>query len=205
MRDSQHTRQRIIDAARDLFHERGFHATGVAEIRERAGVLSGTLYHFFPSKAAVLDAVLDWYSLNLDPIVIDPAKAQTADPLERVFAVLAGYRQFIEITRFDRGCPIGNLALELGDTLPGIRAKVVANFEQWIDRIRGFLDAATDRLPPHIDRRALAQFVLTVMEGGIMQARAQRSLEPFDAGIALLRDYFDRLLAAERTRVKGDA
>jgi hypothetical protein len=38
------------------------------------------------------------------------------------------------------------------------------------------------------------------MEGGVMQARAYESLEPFDASVAMLRDYFERLLAAGRTQ-----
>jgi len=41
------------------------------------------------------------------------------------------------------------------------------------------------------------RFVLTVMEGGVMQSRAQQSLEPFDAGISSLRTYF-YLLTGER-------
>ena len=45
---------------------------------------------------------------------------------------------------------------------------------------------------------ALAQMILTVMEGGVMQSRTHRSLEAFDAGVALLRDYLDRLQNAAK-------
>jgi len=38
-----------------------------------------------------------------------------------------------------------------------------------------------------------AMLVLTVMEGGVMQSRTHRTLEAFDAGTAMLRDYFTRL------------
>jgi hypothetical protein len=41
-----------------------------------------------------------------------------------------------------------------------------------------------NRLPADLDGKALAQFVLTTMEGGVMQARAHRSLEPFDASVS---------------------
>ncbi|MCH9003139.1 MAG: TetR/AcrR family transcriptional regulator, partial [Planctomycetes bacterium] len=46
----------------------------------------------------------------------------------------------------------------------------------------------------------LATFILTVMEGGVMQARAHRSLEPFDASVAMLKDYLDRLSATAAER-----
>ena len=48
--------------------------------------------------------------------------------------------------------------------------------------------------------RALAEFVLTTMEGGVMQARTHRSLETFDACVKQLRNYFDHLFAAARGR-----
>ena len=47
-------------------------------------------------------------------------------------------------------------------------------------------------LPADLDRHTLAQFVLTTMEGGVMQARPHRDLKPFDAGVNFLR-HFDRL------------
>ena len=49
-----------------------------------------------------------------------------------------------------------------------------------------------------MDRGKLSKFVLTVMEGGVMQARAHGSIEPFDACVEQLRDYFDRLMATAK-------
>jgi len=55
------TRQRLVETAVFLFWENGYAATGVAEILARAKVNSGSFYHFFKSKEALLLAVLDWY------------------------------------------------------------------------------------------------------------------------------------------------
>ncbi len=52
------TRTALLGAARELFAERGFAATGRDEIAERAGVTRGALYHHFESKEAVLRAVV---------------------------------------------------------------------------------------------------------------------------------------------------
>jgi hypothetical protein len=93
------------------------------------------------------------------------------------------------------GCPIGNLALELSDSHPQIRELLHRNFENWLDVVGGWLDAAAERLPADVDRRELARFVLTTMEGGIMQARASGNLDQFDQSVAHLRRYVDLLLA----------
>jgi TetR/AcrR family transcriptional repressor of nem operon len=194
--DQPNTKERIVNAAMRLFHDQGFHATGMAEILKAAEVGSGSFYHFFATKEAVLLAVLDKYVELLQPAVIQPAFALTVDPVERIFAVLAGYRQAIVATSFKFGCPIGNLALEVAAQRPEVAQKIATNFTNWCSAIEGCLDAAADRLPDDLDRSAMARFVLNVMEGGVMQARAHRSVEPYDVSVAMLRDYFNRLIAA---------
>jgi TetR/AcrR family transcriptional repressor of nem operon len=189
------TKERIIATAMRLFHQQGYASTGMAEILEEAHANSGSLYHFFKTKEDLLLAVLDHYSQLLYPVVIDPAFATTDDAIGRIFSVLAGYREMLKATGCTRGCPIGNLALELADSRPLVREKISQNFAGWCAAIKKCLDEAGDRLPTDLDRDRLARFVLTVMEGGIMQARGHRDIKPYDESVAQLRDYFDRLLA----------
>ena len=188
------TKQRLIDTAMRLFHERGYSATGVAAILKEAGVRSGSFYHFFGSKESLLIAVLEKYVELLFPAVMTPAFSQTEDPIERIFAVLAGYRQMLLGAEFSLGCPVGNLALEMSTGHCEVRDLVLLNFRNWCSAIEKCLQQAADRLPLDLDFKRMSQFVLTVMEGGIMQARAQQGIEPFDASVQVLRDYFDRLL-----------
>ena len=60
------------------------------------------------------------------------------------------------------------------------------------------LEAAGRRLPGETDRRALAQFVLTAMEGGVMQARTHRDVAYFDRAVAQLRAHFELLEQAAK-------
>lgn len=203
MSSGQDTRTRILEVARRLFHEQGFNGTGISTILREAKVNAGSLYHFFPSKEALLVGVLEHYLDLLRPMVMDPVENMDSDPIGRVFALLAFYRQGMEMTNCRMGCPVGNLALEVGDEYPQVRALIDRNFNNWIAAVKTWLDAAGDRLPPDIDREQLARFVLTVMEGGIMQARAADSLEPYDASVAQLRAYFGVL--GERARLMKDA
>jgi AcrR family transcriptional regulator len=188
------TRDRLVEAARALFWEHGFTATGIAQILEAADARSGSLYHFFPTKEDLLLAVLEWYRENLGPAVVEPVFARVSDPIERIFGVLDGYRQGLLATGFARGCPIGNLALELADSHPAARELLAVNFTGWRAAIERCLADAAGRLPASLDREALALFVLTTMEGAVMLARAYRSVDPYDAAVTQLRHYFDRLL-----------
>lgn len=146
----------------------------------------------------MLLAVLDRYVELLHPAVMGPVFERVRDPIERVFAVLDGYRQMLVRTGCKMGCPIGNLALEMSERSEAVRHRIAKNFDGWRAAIRQCLVDAGDRLPAELDRDAFATFVLTVMEGAIMQARAQRSLEPFDVSVAQLRDFAERLSGAGR-------
>ena len=187
------TKTRILEAARRLFHEQGYAATGIATILRDADVNSGSLYHVFPSKEALLVGVLEYYVDLLRPMVMDPAEGTSDDAIGRVFGLLSLYRAGLEATGCTMGCPIGNLALEVADSHPDVRRLIDLNFSNWIGAVEAWLVAAGDRLPRSTDRRQLAQLVLTVMEGGIMQARAASTLTPYDVSVAQLRAYFDLL------------
>jgi hypothetical protein len=63
-----------------------------------------------------------------------------------------------------------------------------------VDAIERCLVDAGMRLPGDVDRRALAGFVLTTMEGGVMLAPTYRDVATFDVAVGQLRDYFVRLL-----------
>jgi AcrR family transcriptional regulator len=192
------TRDNLIDAAMRLFYEQGYANTGIATILREAGVNSGSLYHFFPGKEALLAAVLEKYQQMLHPVVLSPAEQQTGDSIERVFALLGWYRNNMQATLCRMGCPIGNLALEVSDQLPDLRRLIHANFDGWVGGVKRWLDDAADRLPAELDRKELAQMVLNTMEGGIMQARSLGDIAPFDAAIRQLRIYFDLLLEKGR-------
>jgi TetR/AcrR family transcriptional regulator, transcriptional repressor for nem operon len=190
------TRTRILDAAARLFHEQGFHGTGISTILREADVNAGSLYHAFPSKEALLEGVLERYTQLLRPVVMDPVEAATQDPIERVFALLSQYRTWLAPINFTMGCPIGNLALEVGDSHTRARALIRQNFDGWSAVVESWLVAAGDRLPASLDRAQLADFILTVMEGGVMLSRAAGSPAPFDQSVAELRAYFDLLESA---------
>src|SRR5688572_32336492 len=74
------TRDRLIDAARDLFGQHGYDGTSIEAILRAAGIQRGALYHHFDSKRAVFDAVLDRVIADLAAQVAAAARAAAPDP-----------------------------------------------------------------------------------------------------------------------------
>ena len=193
------TRDRLIASARYLFWERGFAGTSMSELLAHAEVNSGSFYHFFDSKEALLREVLEGYLRLLRPMVIDPAFASVEEPVGRIFAILAGYRERILGTECRYGCPLGRLALEIDPENAPAHTLIAQNFQGWIEAVRECLDDMKPSLPPETDLDSLATYVLVVMEGGVMLSRSYRSVEPFDRAIAQLREHF-RLLVSTPAR-----
>jgi TetR/AcrR family transcriptional regulator, transcriptional repressor for nem operon len=184
------TRQRLLDAALYLFWERGFASTSMSDLLSRANVNSGSFYHFFDSKEALLKAVLELYLVALGPQIVAPAHALTSDPIERIFAILAGYRERILKTKCQYGCPLGRLALEIDPENRPAHALIAENFRAWIGAVRDCLEEAKGRFVEGTDLESLATYVLVVMEGGVMLSRSYGAVGPFDLAVRQLRTHF---------------
>ncbi|MDO4888795.1 MAG: TetR/AcrR family transcriptional regulator [Actinomycetaceae bacterium] len=81
-------RGEILDVAEYLFNENGFDATSTSQIIEKAGIARGTLYHHFPSKGAIVDALVE----RLNTRILSATKAIEQDTslsaLERLIATV---------------------------------------------------------------------------------------------------------------------
>ena len=198
---SPDTRTKIIMTAMELFWDKGYGSTSVSDILSRSQIHSGSLYHFFPGKQDVLIGVLEFYRDQINEWLLVPAWSGIDDPIEKIFALLNAYRTQLLTTDFSFGCPIGNLALELHEPDPKVRELLAANFANWTTAIEGCLDAAKNRLPHRADRRALAEYILTVMEGAVMQSRSYRDIGYFDRNVATLRQHIDLLATQARAEL----
>ena len=188
------TRDRIVQAAMELFWRKGYGSTSISDILETAKVNSGSLYYFFKGKQELLVAVLEAYRDGIDAMLLEPSWGEIEDPVARIFALLGTYRRLLVETDCFYGCPIGSLALELHEPDPEVRELIAANFANWTDAVRGCLDQA--RLKDNTDCQALAELVLTVMEGAVMQARTYRDIGHYDRAVEQLRNYLDCLRKA---------
>jgi len=94
----QQRRVQVLDAAREVFVALGYHAAGMDEIAEQAGVSKPVLYQHFPSK---LDLYLDLLDSGIDDLLAqsDAAVRSTTDNKQRVKATMQAYFAFVDDSR----------------------------------------------------------------------------------------------------------
>jgi AcrR family transcriptional regulator len=86
------TRRALLDAARSLFAEKGYHGAAAEEIVGRAGLTRGALYHHFEDKKDLFRVVVDEMEGEIDEEIEAAERAESGLPE----AVMAGYRAFID-------------------------------------------------------------------------------------------------------------
>ena len=179
----ERTRARIVENAAALIHERGVAATTLEDVKVAAEVSGSQLYHYFPDKNELVQAVIDYQA---DTIV--KQNRQALDSPKGVEAwrkmVVTGVRS----TQGKGGCALGSLGGQLAENDPEARALIAAGFDQWAAAISdGLRSLHTDwKLPSDIDPDDLATTLLATLQGGLLLAQVQRSTRPFETAVDTL-------------------
>jgi TetR/AcrR family transcriptional repressor of nem operon len=177
------TRARIVEEAAALIHERGVAGTTLEDVRAAAGVSGSQVYHYFPDKNELVQAVIDYQA---DAIVKHQGGA-----LRSATGVEAWRKMVIAAAKHTKakgGCPLGSLVGQLAESDPEARALIAAGFDQWAAAIADGLRTlhAEGRLPSGIDPDDLAMTLLATLQGGTLLAQVHRSVRPFETSVETL-------------------
>jgi AcrR family transcriptional regulator len=145
---SERTRQRIIDAANQLFYRKGYNRTSFTDVVEEADVPRGNIYYYFKTKDEILKAVIA-HRLETISGMLQEWDRNISEPLDRL-------ERFVRImydstpALLRSGCPMGSLTAELGKDQPELKedAKGLFDlFQRWLARQfvdMGYRDEARD-------------------------------------------------------------
>ncbi len=78
---------RLLQAAASLFKEKGYERTTVRDLGKAVGIQSGSLFHHYPNKEAILRAVME-ETILLNTALMQAALAQSNDPADKVLALI---------------------------------------------------------------------------------------------------------------------
>lgn len=159
------TTRRLVDAAAEVFAEKGYDGAGVAEIARRAGLTTGAIYSRFSGKAELLAEAIRLHTADeFDQLFAqDDAETDTRALLNRVGLHL--------VTRSPHsGSPILLEAFVAARRDPEVRAVLAAHLAERAERLRGLVDAgkAAGSLDPTLDTAAMVHFAHAVGLGFLL-------------------------------------
>jgi AcrR family transcriptional regulator len=180
----ERTRARIVAETARLIHDQGVAGTTLDEVKAAAEVSGSQLYHYFPDKDELVQAVIDYQA---DTIVTNQRHANLSS-----IKGLRAWRNMVvaavKSTQAKGGCPLGSLGGQLAESDPEARALVATGFEQWATAISDGLRPlhANGQLPSDIDPDEFAVTLLATLQGGLLLAQMQQSARPLETAIDTL-------------------
>ena len=179
------SKEKILVSAKELFHENGFQQTSVDEILKKSGVTKSNFYYHFKSKEELGLIILDRFiQLYESDVLIKTLGNKELTPSERLTEFYRSVRTFHRDLEKPRGCPFGNMAIEMSGSNESFREKLSVFFNAWEKIIEECISEGMRSgdfrgdLPPGV----IAQLILSHLEGAIMMVKTHRSIEPLSSG-----------------------
>ncbi|GIP34241.1 TetR/AcrR family transcriptional regulator [Paenibacillus sp. J2TS4] len=88
VKEADERRNEILDAADELFGQKGFDGTSTNDILEKVGIARGTLYYHFKSKEDIMDALIERYNVSLLGAAQEIAADKSIPVVERIIRVV---------------------------------------------------------------------------------------------------------------------
>ncbi len=190
----QESRQEIINAAFDLFHERGVHATSVNDILKKSGAGKSQFYHYFKSKEDIIHELLQtvYHMIKDGHTHLKPINSWKDF---RNFLDSAIEKQ--EEYNCSRGCPIGQISGQICSDDELLRQDIKLIFEAIKDFPKTFFIAlkARNELVDNADPDTMADMCISTMQGASLIAKANKNS-------TALRNTSDHLYAYMRSFIK---
>lgn len=183
-------RAKVVQAARELFIEQGFHATGIARIAQSSGVLVGQIYRDFANKEAIVAALVEE---DLDRCLRpnELCVAHESGDREAVRAWLRGYVS---------GATVPDVRMVMEIMAESARNDRIADVFKGVDSVmRAQLTAAlSDLAPPGAAPARIACLVdaVRIMGGGSFHHWLSEGKGPAEPVIDMLMNLIDREIAA---------
>ncbi len=196
LRNPDQTRQRILDAALEEIHLRGFQGMRIEHILTRTGLTKGALYHHFSNKMAIGYAIVEEIlEVQIRENWVKPL-CECRNPIEAIVHICREERGNNCPEDIEKGCPLNNLTQEMSPIDDGFRERLNKVYQLWIEAITNALLKGQQQglVRADIVPAKIAQFLLAALQGIVGVAKCQRCDSVLDDMAECMFDYLASLL-----------
>lgn len=173
-RNSEQTRQLIIDKALPIFNTKGYNAASISDITNATGITKGAIYGNFKNKDDVASASFDHGVSIVLKQISQRVHTQPTAPL-KLKAIVNYYAEYVNDPPILGGCPVLNSSIEADDNLPFLRSKVIRTIARIKDSLtkiihRGILEG---QIKKGTDAEEFAISFFATTQGAIALSRIE--------------------------------
>lgn len=203
LKNGADTRERLLDAAEQLYLERGYGATSVEAIVAAAGLTKGALFHHFPTKHDLALALIERYATSDRRMLeqtIARAERLSRDPVQQVLLMVGLAEEELSNLPLERtGCLFASFGYQAAMFDEQVHALIERELLVWRELVATKLREAMEQRPPRLDVSAdeLADGLVAAIEGGFVLARGLRDAALLPGQLRQFRNYLELLFGAE--------
>lgn len=174
-------RLKLLDAALGTIREKGYSATSVDDLCERAGVTKGAFFHHFKSKEALGAAAADHWSETTAALFASALYHDHADPLDRILAYIDYRKELVRGGLPDFTCLVGTMVQETYGVSGAIRDACWRSISGHAATLEADIAEAIAKYKvTGVTPQSLALFTQATIQGAFILAKAKN-----DAGVAI--------------------
>lgn len=193
MRTRTNAKERIVQAALELFHLQGVKGTSIDEVLKKSDAGKSQFSHYFKTKDGLVLAVVDHLQKLIRSGKVDSNYSIKSWPdFEAWFDRYINFQRTVDC---ELSCPLGTIGNDLNGEQDQLRRAVNSFFDWSVGQLARFFAErkAAGELNASADPDALADFCLTVMEGGMLMTKINRDTKTFENAAAQALAYIKLL------------
>lgn len=169
----------ILKQSLRLFREKSYYNTSIADIAEACGLLKGSLYHYFPSKEALMSAVIEYAHNYFKKEVFSIAYDEKLTPQQRIELMFRKSERAL----LSEGNIMGNVGVETARVIPDFANHIRDFYTEWINAVAHIFLNVTNET----DAQRLAEQTVAEFEGAVMMSRIYKDSK-------FIKNAYDRLI-----------
>ena len=195
---AQNTKLYIIRQAAQLFNQKGYAGSSIADIMQATGLKKGGIYNHFKSKDDLAIQAFDYAASLVQKQVLDAVR-QEKHSVKKLQALIKVHLNYLNNPPLPGGCPIMNTAIESDDAYPILRDRAQLAMDEWHKLIIRIVQKgiAKQQIKPNINSETVASFIISAIEGAIMLSKLYQDTAHLERVIESLNQYIVNLAAGD--------
>ncbi|MCD5322434.1 MULTISPECIES: TetR/AcrR family transcriptional regulator [Pontibacillus] len=178
-------KEEIVSIAADVIRSKGYQATSVNDILVAGDIGKGKFFHYFKTKhdlgIAVVDRYIDTWKTNMIEGILQTDSSADL----RIQHMLEETIESFQDSNVRKGCPFGNLAIEMSEHDASFRKRIESFFHEWALALSETLMEAELATPK--DAYEYAEHIISSIEGSILMAKVKQTSKPIENTIFHLK------------------
>ncbi len=177
----QAAKVRMIEAALDLFHQKGVNGTSVDQVLAKSKTGKSQFSHYFKNKEGLIHSVIEYLHE-----IIKAGQTPTGydvNTWEDLNSWFDKYIYFQKSVKYERSCPLGTISADITNDQKLLRQDILRFLEWCRSKLTRFFaerKAAGDFVSD-VDPEGLADLCISVMQGGMLLTKMARGSEMFES------------------------